>query len=65
MCDLIDGIRVANAEDMDDLLRAITERYEAVFPDWEVVTIAIQKKKDRNEQIDKMIAMLEEMKTAI
>ncbi len=56
-------IRRASAKDLDRLLKAVLERYAVVFPEWEVSVITLEKQRDRNAQIDEVIALLNGMKT--
>ncbi len=56
--------RIGRATDLEipEIFRVALDRYNACFPDWEVSTISIEKKEDRNEQIDNVIRILERMK---
>ncbi len=63
MMDLTEEIAKANGEEMDQILKAVLSRYSVLYPDWELCTVSILKSEDRNEQLDRMIAMLEKMKT--
>ena len=63
MCDIEKAIAQADAYELDKILKAVLKRYAELFPDWEVGTISLQKSADRNEQIDRMITMLQNMKS--
>mgnify|MGYP003293219548 CR=1 FL=1 len=63
MCDIISEIAQANGLAMEDLLNAVLKRYAELFPDWDVGTVSIQKSQDKNEQLDRMIELLQKMKT--
>ena len=63
MPDLVKEIAKADRAEIEKLLTAVLQRYALLFPDWEVSTISLQKSTDRNEQIDRVIAMLQKMKT--
>ena len=63
MSDVIGYIAQADGVEIEKLLKAVLQRYAVLFPDWEVCTISLQKSSDRNEQIDRVIAMLQKMKT--
>ena len=63
MSEAAEEIARADGFEIERLLRAVLQRYAELFPDWEVNTVSIQKTADRNEQIDRMIAMLQNMKT--
>ena len=62
MIDLTDTIAQADNVELDGILKAIVQRYTALFPDWELCVISLEKTSDRNEQLDRMIAMLQKMK---
>ena len=63
MLDWITEIENANGEEMDQILKAVLSRYSVLYPDWELCTVSILKREDRNEQLDRMIMLLEKMKT--
>ncbi len=56
-------IRTANAQSLEPILKALLSRYAEVFPQWEISVITLDKQKDRNDQIDAVIAVLENMKS--
>ncbi|MBE6944335.1 MAG: hypothetical protein E7453_08840 [Ruminococcaceae bacterium] len=62
MFELTEKIAQASASEIEELLNAVLQRYSVLFPDWEISTISIQKSADRNEQLDRMITMLQNMK---
>ena len=59
---MIDQIKQAKPEELNDILLAVMERYRDVYPDWELITISLEKAVDNNSQLDQIIAMLEAMK---
>ena len=59
---MIDQIKQAKPEELNDILLAVMERYRDVYPDWELITISLEKAVDKNSQLDQIIAMLEAMK---
>ena len=63
MFDLVEEIKQADGIEIEKLLKAVLQRYAVLYPDWEIGTISLQKSADRNEQIDRMITMLQNMKT--
>lgn len=65
MYDLIERIMQANECEITELLEAVKERYSALFPDWDINIISLEKSRDHNEQIDRMIALLESMRKYI
>ena len=63
MFDLVEEIKQADGTEIEKLLKAVLQRYAVLYPGWEISTISLQKSADRNEQIDRMITMLQNMKT--
>ena len=61
---IIKKIQRANARDIAKLLDAVLRRYEELYPDWELTTISLQKSSDRNQQLNKLIDLLQQMKVA-
>ena len=59
---IVDDIKKAESEELNDILLAVLSRYREVFPDWELITISIEKAVDKNEQLDRVIELLEHMK---
>lgn len=55
-------IEQANAVEIIELLDAVLLRYQALFPEWEISTVSVEKAGDRNEQIDRMIRFLQSMR---
>ena len=64
MLDLLTEIKCADESAIEEILNAVLHRYAELFPDWEVNTISLQRSQDRNEQLDRIIAMLQNMKTS-
>ena len=65
MINLIERIMQANECEITELLEAVKERYSQLFPDWDINIISLEKSRDQNEQIDRMIAVLENMRQYI
>ena len=63
MFDLVEEILRADEVEIEKLLKAVLQRYAVLFPDWEVSTVSLEKSSDRNEQLDRIIALLQNMKT--
>ena len=63
MFELIKEIENANFEEIISILNAALSRYSVLFPDWEISTVSVSKSEDRNEQLDKMIKVLQGIKT--
>ena len=62
MIDLVGEIANAKDTEIEKLLRAVLDRYAVLYPDWEVCTFSLQKSQNRNEQIDRIIAMMQNFK---
>lgn len=65
MFDLVEEIAIADEVEIEKLLKAVLDRYAVLFPDWEVSTISLQKSSDRNQQLDRMIALLQRLKVSL
>ena len=65
MVDLTEQITYADEQEIEQLLKAVLQRYAVLFPDYEVSTVSLQKSSDRNEQLDRIIAALQKMKTPL
>ena len=63
MLDLLDAIKKANGEEMDEILKTVLFRFGELYPEWEISTVSVLKSEDRNEQLDRMITLLEKIKT--
>lgn len=64
MFDLAGEIAKADEVEVEELLKAVLRRYAELFPGWELSTISLQKSADPNEQIDRVIEVLQKMKTS-
>ena len=63
MEDIYEEIAKISVFEINDVLDAVVSRYSELFPDWEIGTYSIEKKGNRNEQIDRMISFMEKLKT--
>lgn len=61
--DLLEKIQQADEFAIEDLLKAVLRRHAILFPDVELHIISLQKTSDRNEQIGRVLELLENMKT--
>lgn len=61
---LYDEIEKVDSYEIRYVLEAVIERYNELFPDWEIGTFSIERCKDKNEQIDQIIAFFEKLKDA-
>lgn len=64
MFDLEEEIARADSTQIETLLKAILDRYAVLFPDWEISAVSLPKSPQRDVQIDRMIAVLQGMKSA-
>ena len=55
-------IENAKPEELDELLQAVLKRYREVYPDWEIITVSLEKAVEKNEQLDRIIQLLEKWK---
>ena len=62
--DIFEKIETLTAAEIVDVVDAVICRYERLFPDWEIMTLAIDRKEDRNVQIERCIEWLEKLKTS-
>lgn len=63
MADLLEEIARTDGAEIEKVLRAVLDRYAVLYPDWDVTTFSLQKSDDRNEQIDRIIAIMQSFKT--
>ena len=59
---IISEINRAKPEEMNDILLAVQNRYQELFPGWKLHVLVTEDAVDKNEQIDRTIALLEKMK---
>jgi len=59
---ILSEIKNADGNLIEAIMKAVLQRYAELFPDWEISTISLEKSKDRDEQLDRMIAALAQMK---
>ena len=57
-----EAIRKAERGEIDELLTAALNRYREVYPGWDIGIISFEKDKDREEQLNRMIAFLERLR---
>jgi hypothetical protein len=63
MADLLEEIARTDGAEIEKVLSAVLDRYAVLYPDWDVTTFSLQKSDDRNEQIDRIIAIMQSFKT--
>ena len=60
LLNFVEGIARSDKAQIEKLLKAVLQRYAQLFPDYEVSTISLKKGTDRNQQIDQIIALLQQ-----
>ena len=60
--DIYEKISAAGREEIAAILDHVLFCYKQLYPQWEVSVVSIDKREDRNEQLNSIIAMLENMK---
>ena len=58
----LEMIQNAGPEEMSDLVLAVQSRYNELFPDWELSFYSLERNKNKNEQLDAIIALMEKLK---
>ena len=62
MDQILNLIEQAEPQELEIILDEVLERYDKLFPQWEVSLVSVQRTTDRNEQIDRMIHALQKLK---
>ncbi len=63
MEDIFQKISQADEIEIEDILKAVLQRCTDLFPDRDVSIISLEKCTDTNEQLDRIIEMLQGWKT--
>ena len=58
---------IANATEgeIEEIMKALLDRYKELYPEWELSLVSLEKRRGRIEQLDEMIAALEKMKGGV
>ena len=59
---MIPYIKNAKPEEMEAIMQAVLARYRELYPDWEILFLSLDKKDNKNDQIDNIIALLNKIK---
>ena len=59
---MLEEIGEADGCEVEELLKALIQRYAVLYPHWELGVISLKKTMDRNEQLDGMIRILQGLK---
>ena len=62
MQETLQKIANANPDEAERYLNAIIKRYSALYPDWNLTLVSLQKSGDENEQIDRMISVMDHLR---
>lgn len=60
--DIIESIYRVSKEEIQDVLQAVMARYRELYPDWDISILSLEKAENKNDQLDKAIALLDHMK---
>ena len=59
---MIQYIKNAKPEELEDIMQAVLGRYRELYPNWEILFLSLDKKYNKNDQIDNIIALLNKMR---
>ena len=58
----LEMIQTATEDEISDMVLAIQQRYNELYPDWELSYYCLERKKNKNEQLDAMIDLIKKLK---
>ena len=59
---ILDKIYAATPNEIEQILKAALARYRDLYPQWDISTLSLEKAGDKNEQLDRVIDLLRNMK---
>lgn len=59
---LLQFIRQADTAQIDIILQVTLSRWQELYPDWEISTLRLDRRKDRNTQLEQTITILNNLK---
>ena len=59
---MIHYIKNAKPEEMEEILQAVLTRYRELHPDWEIMLLSLDKRENKNDQLDRIITLLNNMR---
>ena len=62
MDQILDKIDAATPNEIEQILKAALARYRELYPGWDISTLSLEKAGDKNEQLDRVIDLLRNMK---
>ena len=62
MKQILDKINAATPNEIEQILKAALARYRELYPEWDISTLSLEKAGDKNEQLDRVIDLLRNMK---
>ena len=63
MLNLAEKIAQVDEREIEELIHMVRQQYATLFPEWEAVVIFIERSSDKNEQLDRIIRILQNMKS--
>ena len=60
--ELLNEIKHVGKEEIQDVVQAVLERYRELYPEWDINVFSLEKSKDKNEQLDRIIGLAEKLK---
>ena len=60
--DIFELIDAVEQKDISVVFDAVLSRYKQLFPEWEMVFFTLDKTKNKNEQLDRIIDFLNHLK---
>ena len=58
---MIDYIKTAKPEELDQILQAVLSRYREVYPDWDITLISLDRRESRETQIRRIRELLDNL----
>ena len=58
---MLEKIKNAAPEELDQILQAVLARYREVYPDWDMTVISLDRREDRDQQIRKIREFLDRL----
>ena len=59
---ILEQVQKATPEEVNDILMDLVKRFGQIFPGWQLHVLVIEEARDKNEQIDAVIAFMEKLK---
>ena len=59
---ILEQVQQATPDEVSDILMDLVKRFGQIFPGWQLHIMLIEEARDKNEQIDAAIALMEKLK---